>query len=119
MTARLGKLVRLLASDKPGEVTAAAAALVRTLQADGLDIHNLAEVVERAALVPVKDPSPPSDKNNSRRYLRGWCARHNDLLSERDQHFLESLASWRGRPTEKQLEWLLDIEARIRRKKRF
>ena len=58
MTARLGKLIRLLASDKGGEVVAAAGAINRALQAAGLDIHRLADVVERSPLVPGQTPPP-------------------------------------------------------------
>ncbi len=46
--ARIGKLVRLLSSDRPGEAGAAAAALNRTLEAGGLDIHSFADLVEAA-----------------------------------------------------------------------
>jgi hypothetical protein len=45
---RVGKLVRMLSSDRPGEAGAAAAALNRTLNAGGLDIHHLADLVEAA-----------------------------------------------------------------------
>ena len=43
---RIGKLIRLLGSDKPGEVIAAVDALVRSLHAAGSDIHRLAEIAE-------------------------------------------------------------------------
>ncbi len=52
---KVGKLLRLLGSDKPGEVAAAAAALSRTLQAAGLDLHDLAVVAERG-LQPEQQP---------------------------------------------------------------
>ena len=61
MTARLGKLIRLLSSDRPGEVVAAAGAINRALQAAGLDIHRLADVVERSPLVPGQTPPAPRD----------------------------------------------------------
>lgn len=43
---RLAKLLPVLASDRPGEVAAAAAAITRTLNGAGLDWHTLAAVVE-------------------------------------------------------------------------
>jgi hypothetical protein len=43
---RLGKMLRLLASDHDGEVVAAAKAIVRTLESNSLDIHALADAVE-------------------------------------------------------------------------
>jgi hypothetical protein len=46
IASRLATFIRLLASDKDGEVVAAARALIRTLQSVGADIHGLAEHVE-------------------------------------------------------------------------
>ena len=43
---RLGKLVRLLASDRDGEVVAAVQAIKRTLANVSLDIHALADGIE-------------------------------------------------------------------------
>lgn len=43
-----GKFIRLFASDKPGEVIAAVAALDRKLEAAGLTFHDLADHVDRA-----------------------------------------------------------------------
>jgi hypothetical protein len=51
---RLGQIIRLLSSDKPGEVSAAVEALNRTLEATGLDLHAVAETVERGLAVPVR-----------------------------------------------------------------
>jgi hypothetical protein len=51
LTAIAGKLaifLRLLASDKDGEVVAAAHALVRTLNGIGADIHDVAERIEHS-----------------------------------------------------------------------
>ena len=42
---RLGKFIRLLTSDRDGEVVAAARAIVRTLEGAGADIHDLAESI--------------------------------------------------------------------------
>ncbi len=46
---RVAKLLPLLASNRPGEVAAAAAAITRTLNDAGLDWHTLAAVVEAEA----------------------------------------------------------------------
>jgi hypothetical protein len=106
---KLAKLLRLLASDKPGEVTAAVSAINRTLQTEGLDIHVLAEAIERSPLVPQHDVDA-----QSWRATRLWCAKHAEFLSAREQTFISDLARWRGQPTEKQLNWLLLIEQKIR-----
>jgi hypothetical protein len=51
---RLEKLVRMLSSDKDGEVLAATAAIRRVLATEGLDIHNLAD----ALCKPAHEPPP-------------------------------------------------------------
>jgi len=43
---KLGRFIRLLASDQPGEVAAAASALCRTLATEGCDVHDLARHIE-------------------------------------------------------------------------
>jgi hypothetical protein len=53
---RVHQLVLLLSSNQAGEVTAAAAALHRTLAAAGIDIHSFAKSVE--AGLPVTSPTP-------------------------------------------------------------
>jgi hypothetical protein len=58
LTRRLGQLVRMLASDQPGEVAAAAQALHRTLASAGLDIHDLAKVAETGLRLPVPTEQP-------------------------------------------------------------
>ena len=45
---KLGTFIRMLASERDGEVVAAARAIVRTLKAADADIHVLAERVETA-----------------------------------------------------------------------
>ena len=58
--APLGKLIRLLSSDQPGEVAAAAGAINRALKSRGIDIHKLAEVVEHQFETPLvpRQPAP-------------------------------------------------------------
>jgi hypothetical protein len=57
LTRRLGQLVRMLASDQPGEVANAAEALNRTLASAGLDIHDLAKLAETGACACLYRPS--------------------------------------------------------------
>jgi hypothetical protein len=63
---RIGQLIRMLSSDQPGEVTAAGQALVKTLTAAGLDIHEPARVAEtELRLPPSEQPRrrpPPAAK---------------------------------------------------------
>jgi hypothetical protein len=58
-TEKVAKLVRLLGSDKDGEVLAAVAALKRTLGVAGIDMHDLADVIT-VGLEPRSPPKKPS-----------------------------------------------------------
>ena len=112
---KLGKLIRLLGSDKPAEVVAAAYAINRSLRSAGMDIHRLAEVVERVPLVQQRSPDTSDADDQSRwRDIRNFCANRAEFLTKRELQFIASMANWRGRPTPKQLNWLLMIERRIR-----
>jgi hypothetical protein len=45
---KLGQMIRVLASDRDGDVIVAAHAIKRTLRSEGLDIHALAEGIEES-----------------------------------------------------------------------
>jgi hypothetical protein len=112
---KLGKLIRLLGSDKPGEVVAAANAINRSLQSAGMDIHRLADAVASVPLGPQRSPDSSDADDQSRwRDIRNFCADRAEFLTKRELQFIASMANWRGRPTPKQLNWLLMIERRIR-----
>lgn len=115
MTARLGKLIRLLASDKSGEVVAAASAINRALASVGLDIHAFADAVERNPLVPGQAPPPPRNDgaNDDWRAMRRFCADHDALLSVREREFIVDIKRWRGQLTVKQYTWLNSIHQRL------
>ncbi len=69
---RLGKLVRLLGSDKDGEVLATVQALRRTLTGAGADIHVLATMIENPTNGGVVSEQRPQARLRRRR--RGWPA---------------------------------------------
>ena len=77
---KLGKLIRLLSSDRDGEVVSAARAISRTLDSEKLDIHALANVVEGAE-------APTSLAEPSWHEIARECAAHRDQLRdyERDR----------------------------------
>src|SRR5262249_51209541 len=103
ITPTIGKLLRLLGSDKDGEVVASARALRRVLQGAGLDLHDLARMVEG------------SDEREWRKMVR-HCRSKGDRLSAKERDFVDSLMRWRGKPTERQLIWLTAISERLREK---
>ena len=132
-----GSLIRLLSSDRDGEIVAAARALIRTLRSAGCDIHDLAAHIEHAngggltdaemrklydagyeaGMRAVEDKHyGTSDFHNvdgmpSWHEIARWCQRRGDRLHSREQQFINDMAArtmWRER-TEKQEEWLKSI----------
>jgi hypothetical protein len=108
---KLAKLVRLLSSDKDGEVLAAAAAIRRTLAAEGSDIHALADALCR------RPPPPPAPREDDWHSMACECQAHSERLSEREQGFVDDMVEWTAfrEPTEKQQAWLLSIYRKVRR----
>ena len=99
---RLGKLIPRMASNHQGEVIATVAAIRRTLQGAGADLHDLCEALD-------------ADWAPEWREQVLLCRRHINLLSERERSLIESLERWRGTPTVKQLVFLKNIFIRISR----
>jgi hypothetical protein len=118
----LGKFVRLLASDRDGEVVAAARALGRALAAHGCDFHDLARLIE----APSPAPAPPSGgrteagrRNGSVETEPTWeemveaCADWPERFSPREWGLITTLQHWRGEPSEKQINWLNALYRRV------
>jgi hypothetical protein len=135
---KLGKLIRLLSSDKDGEVLAAARAIGRTLNSEKLTIHDLAEGVTGGG-------TKFTESDAAEIYRRGredgrreadhdggfhsvdeptWneiareCEAASGRLNEREREFVSDMVRWtvrNGEPTEKQAKWLRSIYARVRR----
>jgi hypothetical protein len=125
---RLGKLLRMLSSDKDGEVLAATAAIKRTLATEGLDIHSLADALcQPAPRAEAKAQRAPHDTPEWRDDWRGadttdWhsvaceCAAHGATLNLREQKFVSDMVAWtwHARPSERQRAWLLIILNKVR-----
>src|SRR5262249_26239433 len=131
---RIRQLVRLLSSDKPGEVIAATQAINRTLKNNGCDIHALADSIGDGKLseadmrklydagfaAGAKSAKGASFHNveptwheiatecaGNPRYLRG----------DREVQFIKDMCRrlvHGDEPTQRQAQWLRDIYARIR-----
>jgi len=79
--ASLGKLVRLLGSDRNGEILGAAHALRRILNGAGLDMHDLARVIEEpppTLAISFSEPPPW-------RLMLSVCGANRELLTARMQ----------------------------------
>lgn len=140
VAARLGRFIRLLSSNRDGEVVAAARALIRTLHSVGADIHALAAHVEnpagdltdaemrklydagynaglRAAEAKFHgddDFRDTAGKPTPERMVK-YCQQRAARLRKREHEFIDSVAArivWRA-PTEKQLKWLTSIFFRL------
>lgn len=108
---RLVPLVRMLGSPVDGEALAACRAIGRTLDTAGLDFHDLADVVERAALPVVVDQ--PRQEASPAPELKPWqltamaCIRAGmGRLKPMELDFLRGMVHWPGEPSEKQARWL-------------
>lgn len=109
---RVGQLIRLLASDRDGEVVAAARALKRTLTSVGQDFHALANSLERssppAASVHYEYAAPRADAS-----ARWLAERHMHRLTAKEQSFVRDMVIWSGQPTDRQRQWLRSIVERV------
>jgi hypothetical protein len=135
---KIQKLIKLLSSPNDGEVIGAVHALMRTLKAEGTDIHALAERLESrklsqaetqriydqafadgksAATVDVGFSSvdPPSFYEMAQEIER----KDNGRLNPKERDFVEDMVRWctRREPSEKQGKWLHAIYCRIGRRR--
>ena len=136
---KLEKLIKLLASDKDGEVVAAAHAIRRTLNSAGTDFHELAARVKGGKLsesemkrvydagyqegkdAAVTAQGFSNTEGPSWLEMAKYCAGHDDgHLIPREREFVDDMVRWcaRREPTEKQGKWLLSIYAKLGRRRR-
>jgi hypothetical protein len=134
---KLGKLIRMLSSDRDGEVVAAVHAIRRTLNGGKLTIHDLAEGLagggakfteqdaEEIYRRGKADGRREADRDGEFRSVDEptWneiareCKAASERLSEREQKFVSDMVRWTvrdGKPTEKQANWRA-IYARVKR----
>lgn len=121
---RIGQLVRLLGSDRNGEIISAATALQRTLRNAGADLHYLADVAERALQQPAIPPPAPDDDQDDEddADLVCYCALPENYakLTDRERGFVGNMHALLRRhgsafaPSEKQANWLHHIADRLR-----
>lgn len=108
---RLAKLIPMLGTDRDGELVGTVHAIRRTLKSAGCDLHDLAEVVERAALPVVVEQ--PRQEGSPAPELKPWqvlamhCIRAGaGRLKPVEADFLRDMIHWPGEPSEKQARWL-------------
>jgi hypothetical protein len=110
---RIGKLIRMLSSDKDGEVVAAARSLMKTLHGVGSDIHAVANLVTKHAPSRFRD----DDANPIWHEIAQWCQGHGERLRDTERKFVDDMCGRTAfdhfEPTEKQATWLLSIFYRL------
>src|SRR5271163_2457716 len=130
---KIQKLLRLLSSNNDGEIVAAARAIVRVLEAEGTDIHELVARVEGRkpsqaeaqriydeAFRRGKDAAAAdrgfSDVGGSSFYGMACeiMGRGDGRLSPKEQRFVDDMTRWcaHREPSEKQAKWLHAIYCR-------
>lgn len=106
--ARLGQLIRLLGSDRDGEVVAAVRALNRLLHSSKYDWHDLAHIAETHLMsnAPIE---------NWRKILQKCLdlSSSSRRLTTRDKDFLNSLKYWNKEITSRQRSWLISIAEKL------
>jgi hypothetical protein len=139
---KLQRLIRLLASDRDGEVLAAARALIRTLESAKLDIHALADNIAndyseadvlRARDLGIAEGRRLEQQEHGEAMFRNvniddepsWneiareCARHpHRMYGEHEKNFVDQMVrrtARGGEPKPKQADWLRKIYARVHR----
>ena len=143
---RLAKLLRLLASDRDGEVVAAVTALKKTLEGAGLDHHDLADMVtgkRGRGITPQEmqnvereayragfrdgqrnaehDDGRDDDDEISWHDVAKFCLERSQWLEPHESDFVKNMERWtrRGRkPSEKQRQWLDGLNTRLQRRER-
>jgi hypothetical protein len=104
---RLAKLIRLIfGSDQPGEITAAVAAVRRTLATNHVDHHWLAD---RLTAQPIALPACERDDRSA-----AWfCFHRRDLLSAKERAFICNIVERSAPLSPKQKQWLFDLVDRL------
>ena len=103
----------MLGSAHDGEVANAGRLADQLIRKHGMTWAQVVLPVLVKPAPPVDDDEPATPdqwRDLARTILDLW----GDLLRERELHFVEQMTEWRGRPTEKQQAWLLNIAARCK-----
>jgi hypothetical protein len=137
-TEKIGKLLKLLSSSNDGGVVAAARAILRTLNAEGADIHELAERVEgrklseaemrriydKAFAAGKESVAAAADFSNvgTPSYHSMACEivhKEAGSLSTKERDFVNDMVRWCAyrEPSEKQAKWLHAIYCKIGRRR--
>jgi hypothetical protein len=133
-TDKVTKLIKMLSSPSDGEIVAAARALMRTLESEGNDIHDLAKRIESngGRISPAeRSRIYEQERQRARQQAQRETAkagpsfyemaceiqRKEGSLTERERGFVADMVRWcaRREPSDKQAKWLHSIYCRVGR----
>lgn len=111
---RLKKILGLLGSAHDGERAAAGAKAHELIRSLGLTWQ---EVIVAPPTLPAHYPRIRAWRAGDSDWQRmaQFCHNRQWLLRPKDREFVRTMANWRGEPTERQREWLLDLYAQLHR----
>ena len=112
MRSKLAQFIRLLDSDRDGEVIAAARAIGRTLRAVGKDFHDLAQLIEGPSTSEAQRPTAPWAA------MARFCVASPHKLNARERDFIHNMIQLRREPTPAQKNWLIAIYEKLWREMR-
>src|SRR5262249_7808023 len=110
ISSRLKQLLLMLSSDQPGEIVAAATAIGKILEREGVDWHDLVNGLLKDAPQSKQSADTNHDEDVTDccdwRQLREYCLARPTRLSDRERNFLNDIGRWHGELTPKQAHWL-------------
>jgi hypothetical protein len=123
--ASIAKLLRMLGTDRDGELVATVYALRRVLANNKLDLHDLARiVVETPSVAPTNGDGRtphwrqrddhPVETELPWRDMVAACVRHLSRFTGKERDFIRHMDDWHGTPSAKQLGWLVACFERVR-----
>jgi|SRR5215831_6229828 len=109
----LAKCLRLLASDKDGEIVASVHAMRRVLNSAGAEFHTLASLIEATTDNPFSRMQPTTARAHAVRVMLRACRECSGLLTSKELAFVHSMTTWRGELSPRQFAWLHSLYERV------
>jgi hypothetical protein len=107
---KLTKILGLLGSDYAGERDAAVRAAHKLVRSLGLSWSDI--------IAPPIVPHAPHIRawraqDDAWRRMARFCHNRRWALTGKEREFVETMMAWRGEPSDRQQDWLIDIYARL------
>jgi hypothetical protein len=106
---RLAKILGMLGSNHDGERASAAAKADAMVRSMGLTWPEVIALPARPAAPPASPRSSPIVWGR----MAMFCYARQAQMNARERQFIASMLVWRGEPSEKQRDWLIDLYSRL------